>query len=99
LRHVVVIIVPERNEFGVEFHGLLETDIAKITYRLTSLDMEIRDLDSLLLLLLDRRPVLLRIIRVVNDNPVEIGVSLALETFNGKIKAEAAVIGRGAHHH
>jgi len=61
--------------------------------------MEIGNLESLLLFLLDRRPVLLGVIRVVNDDPVEIRVCLALETFNGKIKAETAIIGWGAHHH
>jgi hypothetical protein len=59
--------------------------------------MMICDLDSLLLL--DRRPVLLRIIRIVHDDPVEVGILLALETLHGKIQAETAVIRRGAHHH
>jgi hypothetical protein len=99
LRHVVVIIIPERNKLGRQFECLAQTHIAKITYRLASLDMEIRDLKSLLLFLLDRRPVLLRVIRVVNDDPVEIRVGLALETFNGKIKAEPTIVRRGAHHH
>jgi hypothetical protein len=97
LRHVVVIIVPERNELGGQLQGLLETHIAKKPYGLPGLNMMIRDLDSLLLL--DRRPVLLGIVRIINDDPVEIGVRLALETFYGKIKAKTAVIRWGAHHH
>jgi hypothetical protein len=99
LGHVVIVIVPERNELWAKFHGLTQTHIAKITYRLASLDMEIRDLKSLLLFFLDRRPILLGVIRVVNDDPVEIRVGLTLETFNGKIKAEPTIVRRGAHHH
>ena len=59
--------------------------------------MVIRDLDALLLLY--GRPILLRIVRVINDDPVEIGVRLALVTLNGKIKAETTIIRWGAHHH
>ena len=60
LGHIVIIVVPESDELRFQDQGLLETDIAEKPYRLTSLDMELRYLDPLLLL--DARPVLLGVI-------------------------------------
>jgi len=97
LGHIVIIIIPEGNEFRTELERLLQTYVSEKPYRLPSLDMMVSDLDSLLLL--DARPILLRIIRIINDDPVKIGILLTLETLYGKIKAEATVIRWGAHHH